>query len=415
MDAVSTNTFAPREPIGPVMQRIALLDVLRGLAILGILLFNIQAFSGYGFLSSQQAATLPASSADTALRYAMAALIEGKFYSLFSLLFGVGFAVFLKRAGERGTSPVGVLLRRYFGLLGIGLIHSVLIWFGDILVLYALLGVLLLAFRHQSNRTLLGWAVALLSLPILLYGLGLTLLPAGPHSGGVPPALVRALGAFRSGGYVDIVSGNIAFGTFGWLRRLVLMFYPRVFGTFLLGFVLGRMGVFQSPARHARLLLDLSRSGLLIGLMSGILYAAFDRGDALLPLSFNGFVRTIFESISAPLLSLGYAAWITLAFQRPRWQPYLLWFAPVGRMALSNYLFQSVTGVILFYGIGGALFMRVSLATALSIAMLIFMVQAALSGLYLSRFAHGPAEWAWRRITYAKRVPLKRATAAAAV
>jgi uncharacterized protein len=247
-----------------------------------------------------------------------------------------------------------------------------------------------------------------------LYALGLALLTAGPAPAGPPAALVRALRAFRWGDYADIVSGNIALDTFAWLRRLVLMFYPRVFGMFLLGFVLGRMGVFHSPARHARLLLELSRSALLIGLLGGFLYAAFDRGETLLPLTFNGFVRTIFESISAPLLSLGYAAWITLAFQRPGWQPYLLRLAPVGRMALSNYLFQSVSGVILFYGIGGGLFMRVSLVTALGIAMLVFMVQAALSRLYLSYFAHGPAEWVWRQITYANRIPLKQATGAAA-
>jgi uncharacterized protein len=394
--------------LGPVSQRVVLLDVLRGCAILGILLANITGFSGYAFLSPQQDASLWASCADGEISQAMTALIEGKFYSLFSLLFGIGFAVILERCEQRGANPVRILSRRYFGLLAIGLIHSILIWYGDILVLYALLGLLLLAFRRLRVRALLWWAIGLLLSPIPLYALGLALQPATSDSGGPPHALIESLNAFRSGGYVEIVSGNLTLSTFNWLRRLILMFYPRVFGMFLLGVALGRMRILQNPEQHTARILALSRWGVLVGLPASVIYATLDQQAGMLPLTGHGLIRTIFDSVGTPLLCLAYVAWITQLSQKWRWQRPLVWFAPVGRMALSNYLMQSVCGALLFYGIGGGLFMRVSLAASLGIALAIFALQALLSRLWLSYFNFGPVEWVWRQLTYARRVALWR-------
>jgi uncharacterized protein len=403
MDA---TIFQPgRHALEPVTHRIALLDVLRGFAILGILLLNIMGFSGWFFLSPEKAAALPGAAVDTALMYVLVALIEGKFYSLFSLLFGIGFAVLIQRAEAKDTRPTPILLRRYFGLLAIGLIHSLLIWFGDILTLYALLGFVLLACRGLSDRALVRCTIGLLLLPIPLYGFVLALQPppAPGDSGGLPPVLMAAIQAFQSGSYSQIVAGNAVITAFGWLRRLILMFYPRVFGMFLLGFALSRMGVFRAPEQHAGLIRAFARYGLFVGLPASILYSALDQHGGMLPLTMHGFIRTICESIGTPLLCLGYTAWITMLFQNPRWRSLLLWFAPVGRMALSNYLLQSIVGVLLFYGIGGGLFMRVSAATALSIALAVFTAQVVLSRLYFKSFQQGPAESLWRRLTYGRR------------
>ena len=380
--------------------RVALLDVLRGFASLGILLFNITAFSGWVFLSPKEAAVLPGASMDAAAMHLIVALIEDKFYSLFSLLFGVGFAIMVGRAQQNDAQPTPILLRRYFVLLCIGLLHTTLIWFGDILVLYALLGLVLLACRGLSERALVRCAIVLLLLPIPLYGLGLLVQPAAPAGGAMPPELLAAIQAFKSGSYSQIVAGNVAVTEFGWLRRLILMFYPRVFGMFLLGVVLSRMGIFQAPERHGRLFRVFSRSGLLIGLPASILYSALDQHTGMLPLTANGFLRTVCESIGAPLLCLGYVAWITMLFKSPTGSRWLLWLAPVGRTALSNYLLQSLVGVLLFYGIGGGWFMSVSLATALALALLIYAVQVLLSRLYCRFFKQGPVENVWRRLTY---------------
>jgi uncharacterized protein len=377
--------------------------VLRGFAVFGILLFNIMPLSGWAFLSSVQAAALPGGSADSALSYTLVALVEGKFYSLFSLLFGMGFAVIVQRAAAKDGNLTPVLVRRYVVLLAIGLIHSFLIWFGDILVLYALLGFALLACKGLSDRTLIRCAITLLLLPVPLYALGLFLQPPiSGEGGGLPPAIIAAIQAFKSGSYSQIVAGNVAVTGFGWLRRLILMFYPRVFGMFLLGFVLGRMGVFRAPEKQGGLFEVLSCYGLFVGLPASILYSVLDQHGGLLPLTTSGLIRTACESMGTPLLCLGYVAWITRLFQTRRGQWLLLWFAPVGRMALSNYLLQSVVGVLLFYGIGAGLFMEVSLATALGIAVAIYAMQMLISRAYFRSFQQGPAEALWRRLTYGR-------------
>jgi uncharacterized protein len=393
----------------PVRQRIELLDVLRGLAVLGILFINISAFAGWVFLDPQRAAALPAASGDLYLNGVLEALIEGKFYSLFSLLFGVGFAVMLQRFESRGANPVPLLARRYGALFVIGLINAAFIFHGDILMLYGLLGFLLLLFRRHSARALIIWAAALLLMPVVLYGAGLALLANGGGSFPPPTAVMDAFEAFKSADYARIVSGNIALDNFNWLRRLVLMFYPRVFGMFLLGLALGRMGVFQETSRHSRLIRTFSLSGLLIGLPASIMFAALDRHESWLPLTANGFARAIFESIGTPLLCLGYVAWSALLFENARWQRALLWLAPVGRTALSNYLLQGIVCMFLFYGVGAGLFMRVGLVTSELMALCLYAAQIVVSRLWLTRFSYGPVEWIWRQLTYWKRVPIRNA------
>jgi uncharacterized protein len=406
---LSDENSAPLATLGPVRQRIVLLDVLRGLAILGILFINISAFAGWVFLDPQRAAALPDSSGDLPLNGVLEALIEGKFYSLFSLLFGVGFVVMVQRFESRGANPVPLLARRFGALFVIGVLNAAFIFHGDILMLYGLLGFLLLLFRRRSVRALTIWAVALLLMPVVLYGTGLALLPNGGGPFPPPAAVLNAFEAFKSADYVRIVIGNIALDNFNWLRRLVLMFYPRVFAMFLLGLALGKMGVFQETSRHSGLLRTFSLSGLLIGLPASILFAALDRHESWLPLTANGFARAICESVGTPLLCLGYVAWIALLFENTAWRRALLWLAPVGRTALSNYLLQGVVCTFLFYGIGAGLFMRVGLATSELIAVALFAAQVVVSRLWLTRFRYGPVEWIWRQLTYWKWVPIRRA------
>jgi uncharacterized protein len=403
--------------LAPVSERIALLDVLRGVAVLGILLINIGAFSGYVLVAPKTAAAMPAASADAALRFLETALIEGKFYSLFSLLFGVGFAVMVSRAERAGRDPIPLLARRYAVLLAIGTLHVLLIWWGDILQLYALLGFVLLGFTNRSVRALVTAAVVLLALPIALYGLGLALLP--PNWGTSiwnPRELMPLVSAIKSGTYAQIVAGQVHVAGMMWFRRVVLMFIPRVLGMFVLGFALGRLRVFEDPARHARLFRALLWLGILVGLPASVLFAGLESSGAavgFLPLSFREFVREVPDTIGTPLLSLGYVAGITLLFQRAGGRRLLGWFAPVGRMALSNYLLHSVMFGAVFCGIGLGWFMRTSVATSIAIAVCGYALQIAGSRIWLSRFQFGPVEWVWRQLTYGKRVPLRRSAATA--
>jgi uncharacterized protein len=396
------------------------LDVIRGVAVFGILLVNIYAFSGYGFISEIQKRAIPGSGFDPLTNKLIAFLVEGKFYCLFSFLFGVGFSVFIERAsaralalrasgGEQGADAIRLFKRRLLGLLLIGLVHTTLIWFGDILATYAVLGFALIPFTRRDDRTVLRWGVAMLLLPIALYtvlmGLASFAPPPAPSpaSTGLPPILATAIDGIAHGNYIDLVRGNIIFTIGNVIRRLLLMFFPRVLGMFLLGFYAGRRSVFADLDAHAALLRRVCVLGFAIGLPVSLVASALTT-DVPRPPDLRGLAETILQSIGSPALALAYAAGLCLLFRRlPR---VMLMLAPVGRMALTNYLAQSVAGVLLFYGIGLQMFGRLSLTAVVGGAAVFFVVQMIASRLWLSIALFGPAEWLWRSFTYGKRLPL---------
>jgi uncharacterized protein len=399
------------EPATPVLavtrERLEVLDAVRGAAILGILLVNVESLSGYGFVSPSARAALTLSEWNGFGAFFLAVFVEAKFYALFSLLFGVGFAVFVERAAARGADAVRLFKRRLVGLLLIGLVHTVLIWYGDILVTYALLGFGLIPFLRKDDRVLLRSAAFLLVLPAVLYALGaivvLAFNPPVPsrQDGGLPPILQEAAGHFAHGSYPEIVIGNVVFTAANALRRLGLMFFPRVFAMFLIGLHLGRSGAVADLGRHRPMLRRITAAGLLMGTPFAIAGAV---APERLPLSAALLVEGIAKSIAIPVLTLAYAAGLALMFMR--WQSLMRAFAAPGRMALSNYLLHSVAGVIAFYGIGFGLYGRLSLVPALALAVAVFAVQIVTSSAWLSIAAFGPAEWLWRCFTYARRFPL---------
>ena len=401
------------QPVG-LGERMDVLDVIRGFAVFGILLMNIVPFSGTLMFNLGDAASLPGARFDRAGEVFLEFFAHAKFYSLFSLLFGVGFAIFLDRASARGADSARLFRRRLVGLLIIGLLHSVFIWFGDILNVYALLGFLLLAFRRSSNRTLLIWGIAACAAPIAIYGGALLVaIAAGvrpePATGeGLPPFLVSAIQAFATGTYLDVLRGNLIFTAAGWLRRILTLFVLRMFGMFLIGVWAHRVGIFREPAGHQALLTRVCLWSFVLGAPASALGALMrDPGVQFIP-DTRGFVWTMLLCIGSTGLCFFYATGLTLLFQKPAWRARLMTLAPVGSMALSNYLLQSVLAIAIFYGLGFGLYGRVSVVVALAIACVMFGAQIALSKLWSARAAYGPAEWLWRQFTYQRRFSLWR-------
>ena len=392
-------------------ERMAVLDAIRGVAVLGILLINIDALSGYGFTPESSHTILPTPGGDEAAWFFLATLVEAKFYSLFSFLFGVGFAVFVQRAARRGGDPAGLFKRRLMGLLLIGLVHTLLIWFGDILVTYAILGFALVPFLHRSDAVVLRWAAVMLLAPIVLYAALFVAAgqpsppPAASEAEALPPVLAAAAQSFGHGTYIQVVRGNVVFTVANVIRRLMLMFFPRVVGMFLLGFYAGRNNLFARLDEHRRLVRNVFIVGMAAGLPLAL--AGWALGESVVgPPTAHGLVETTVKSIGVPLLALGYAAGLWLLFARA---PKLLnALAPAGRMALSNYLMQSVAGVIIFYGLGFGLFGRLSLSAAVIGACAFFALQLLVSRWWLARANFGPAEWVWRMFTYRRRFPLMK-------
>lgn len=395
-------------------ERAAALDALRGLAVFGILLANMQHFSGWFFLSAEQRAALPTAQADAAAHFLINWFIDGKFYSLFSLLFGIGFAVLLVRADRAGRDFHAFFGRRLRILLAIGLVHAFGVWYGDILTLYALLGFALLAFRTRSDATLLRWALVLLALPVVQYAVMLVL-----FGGAAPdPAAEAARATFMS----DVVR-TMATGTWPEVARLnvggvLLGRYPdllftgrpfKVLATFLLGLWIGRRGIWSHPGDHVALLRRVAAAGLAVGLPLNLGLALLMRSDAYYALQPAGLLQAVVYGVGVPALALGYAAAFALLWQAARAQRVLAGLVPVGRMALSCYLMHSVIGAVLFYGWGLGRFGTVGIAPGLAVAAGIFVLQCIGCALWLRHFRHGPAEWLWRSLTLRTRQPLRLA------
>ncbi len=402
----------------PAGERMDVLDVLRGVAVSAILLVNIGPLSGHDFIGPERAAALSWAAYDPASAFLRDWLVTGKFYCLFSFLFGVGFSVFIHRAEARGVDAIRRFKRRLTGLLIIGLVHTLFIWYGDILVLYAVLGVPLILFVRNDDASVLRWAFGMLAMPVAIYAVLLVLASiafafidrsaAGGPVNEFPPILARAADGFASGSYVDVVIGNAVFTGANAARRLALMFFPRVFGMFLLGLYAGRRGIFADLDANAPLFGRLFRAGLLVGLP--LAYAGAYLGTAPNDRPVRTLLHLIVESIATPALTLAYGAGLCLLFRRSRAPLNML--APAGRMALTNYLVQSIVGVVIFYGIGFGQYGRVSLTVLLVGSLAFCVVQSIVSRIWLAFAAYGPAEWAWRMFTYGRRLPLRRTNAA---
>lgn len=408
---MNAQTAAPPMPsLSPIdpNDRSEWLDALRGFALLGILLTNIVAFSGYAFLGPEARAALPWSGADGVLNYLQHALIEAKFYSLFSFLFGLGFAVQLHRAEARGGDFKTVFRRRMGWLLAFGLAHAIFVWFGDILNFYALLGFGLLLFRRASARKLLFWAIFFLTSPIWLYLAYLAyaqLAHAPPANAPEASAAMRTIvDSYGQGDYADIVRSNAMIYAFAWIRRIYRFQLLRIFGMFLLGAWAGKIGLPLARDALRPLLKRWLWMGLAIGLPLNLAFAALGGNDALVPASMKGLLSIAAGSAGIPLLSLGYAAAFALYWRKLRGSGHL--FVASGRMALTHYLSQSVVCVLLFYGIGFGWFQKTSVATSLLIATAVYLSLAWLCSTWLKRHPQGPMETLWRRLSYG---PARRA------
>ncbi|PYT01959.1 MAG: transporter [Acidobacteria bacterium] len=402
--------------IAPVSsrERIEILDVLRGLAVCGILIGNLQWFSGYGMLPPSLENATPIY--DQVTHFLVHFFIEGKFYSIFSFLFGVGFALQIARAEERGDTNASLFKRRLFWLLVIGLLHAYLLWAGDILSIYALMGFILILFRKKSNESLLKWAFALMAVPIftylLLYAAFLMFAPpqAPPNFDAEYQQWDQNVGLVQTSSYWQIVSGyNLDYIVGRYLGLIFNMRLPKILAMFLLGMYAYRIGVFQNLKAHGALIRKVLVYGSILGLIGNVSMAWLAGNEAPFPPSPMTVLGVIGYAFGVPALALFIMALVATLWQVDGWRKVLSVLAPVGRMALSNYLFQTVVCVTIFYGYGFGMFGSIGSLKATLIALAIFSVQILLSSIWLRYFAYGPMEWIWRQLTYGRRLPLTKA------
>lgn len=388
-------------------ERLELIDALRGFALAGVLLVNLGSFTLYAFLDDAARAALPTAGFDRMADAIKSLLVDDKAITLFSMLFGLGFALQLERAGTRGSAGLRLYLRRIGVLLVFGVIHSYLFWWGDILLIYALMGLLLVFCRNLSSRALLalGLFVAL-ALPALIAPWMEALVKGMPTQ----EAMERAnTAAFSSPRWTTALAQNMVFSS--WAYAVWWDVWPFVFGRFLLGYWAGRAGLLQRPEIHRVLLHRLFIVAALIGTTAtgfGYYEESLDAGIS----AYTGQPGSVLLDIvlrAGPLaLGIAYATGFALLFLHPSCRRYLRLLAPVGRMALSNYLLQTAVCLSVFYGAGLGVGPRYGLIGILTTWVLLFGAQIFFSHWWLSRYRFGPMEWLWRSLTYARRQPLKR-------
>jgi uncharacterized protein len=438
---MTTSEFEPPPAaieIGPVTEsaRIDAIDAVRGFALLGIFLVNIHSF-GEPFGKFAQPHPSPGKSvSETIAFYAVKVLCEGKFYPLFSMLFGMGLVLQYQRAIEGGRRFIGIGLRRLFVLMFFGAVHALLLWYGDILFIYAISGMVLLLFLFCQARTLYLFCATILFLALLASAV-LTIFvfptPESRPEAAPTPAVVEHFSdpfgrlseaferkelekdgpaapiwmqtetqAYREGPYDQLFK----FRALSWILILIICavgFGWEIAAMMFFGAALLKSGLFTADHRHWL------RRFFLIGLILGLPMSAFGAlAPRYLPGALGSLFAVVMQMIGGPLLSLGYLGGIALVVDRGSAPGLTRALANAGRMALTNYLTQTVLATTIFYYYGLALFAQTTRVERIGIVLGIYCLQLILSSIWLRYFLFGPMEWLWRTLTYLRPQPLLR-------
>jgi uncharacterized protein len=402
-------TFTPvqktlAESFAPVSgkERIPLMDGLRGLALLGIITANLASFSGYAYLSPEARQDLPYFALDHLVDPLLHIFIGSKFSTIFSMLFGVGFALQLEKARAKGIVFKLYFVKRMLLLLTLACLHAYLLWFGDIMRFYALAGFSLLLVAHWTEKKLLiaGLVLSVVLTPVIFI-LNEAVLYHPPRLGDL--SLQGVLNAFKHGTYGKVLAANWQLDEVRNFWQGAPLTIASTTGKVLIGFWMGKKGIFSEPEKHRPLLRRWFWGGLVLGVPSSVAYWAVKTGQLKLDSLWLAWLP--FVVVGGMILhSLFYISCFVAAWGKGSGLTLLKTFVPIGRMALTNYLLQTAVGLFLFYGYlpGPHLMGQVGSAPLLLVGVLIYALQVLLSYWWLRFYQQGPVEWLWRKLAYAR-------------
>ena len=386
--------------------RIESLDVLRGFAVLGILVMNIQAFAMPGAAYFNPTAYGDLNGLNFFTWLASYLLVDQKFMSIFSLLFGAGICLFADRAEARSGRSVGLHYRRMFYLLVFGLIHAYLLWSGDILVAYALCGSVIFLLRNRSPRALVvSGLVVFVVASVFSIGIGITteFIPDedvaeivaawAPDVAKIEAELV----AYRGGWFAQQaqrVSDTLVMHTMALPTELLW----QSAGIMLMGMALYRWHIL-SAVRNDRFYLRLALIGFGVGLPI-VAAGAWWNFAAGWRWERSMFLGSQFNYWGSLAMAFGYVGLVMLAVRREWFSALQMRLAAAGRMAFTNYIAQTLICTTIFYGHGFGLFGSVVRWQQAIIVIAIWVIQLWWSPLLMRRFRYGPLEWSWRALTY---------------
>lgn len=385
-------------------QRHVILDALRGLALMGIALANFPEFALWTFLSSEQQAAMPTACIDEIVRFLQYLVVDGKFYSIFSILFGIGFSLIMERHGLR------LFVRRMLILVIIGFLHLMFIWSGDILLLYAVGGLLLTLMIGLSDKSLLLLALSLILIPVgfdALIEFGGFNFPEPFYQAWWNKAKTLGINEANFASWLRDANSYgqmFAFLIQGAYERLWEFVeghrLPKVVGLFILGYLASKHRLYTRlqdlPLRKA-LYWNVS-----IGLPTSLLYA----WSATSGHPWGLTVHSLLYAVSVIPLAIVFIIGICLLYLQSPKSVVFRWLAAPGRMALSCYISHSLIGVLLFYGLGFGLGTSLGLVYIELIALVVFFIQIIVCRIWLNYFRFGPLEWLWRMLTYGRYFPI---------
>ncbi len=376
--------------------RIASLDVMRGFSLLGIFIVNMIAFHSPMYYYDPY--TWWGDSINRPVYWWIDVFVQASFYPIFTMMFGYGLAIQFRRSIEKGTDFFLFATKRLFILFVIGVIHAFVIWSGDILISYAMVGFLLIWLLKLDGKWLLILGLILFLLPqILISGVLVLAYVVDPISvtyfSGVQE-IQSSVDAYGNGSIGDIFAQRYNDWMYANSPTAFVSLIIALLPLMMIGAGVSKLRLLERAKEKKKSLLVITLITLPIAL---VLKTAPYWGEKNLAFSF------IQDFVGGPLLSMAYMALIALLMTSTKSVKLLRPFAQTGRMSLTNYLLQSVIGTLIFYSYGLGLYDEVNLSTSILLALAIFGVQMILSELWLARFQRGPMESLWRRLSYGKK------------
>ena len=397
--------------LDPIQQneRIVPLDIIRALALFGVLLMNFPDFSGADAMEALGRPLLYGNM-DTLLKATFSTLVHGKAMGCFAMLFGIGLFIQFERASARGIRPIPFAVRRLGSLLLIGVAHYICIWDGDILSFYALVGFSLLFFLNAKTRIYLLAIGAFLTYSQLIPAIVsyLQLDPRLNHRFWSESIFRNGYAIYGNQAWVACVKWRASHWQSLYLVSQFLFVVPYILPYFLVGALFWRMGLPNEPRAHAATLKRIFHGTFWLGLVFCVASVdPFKVCPKALKEAYAGIpwrVTGLFGNIA---LAVAYFTGMLRLLSDPVWLRRFQGFAPMGRMALTNYLSQSLFFTWLFYHHGLGLWGRVRPSIGLLMVIVFYGCQVLLSRWWLARFRFGPAEWLWRSMTYGQWQPFR--------
>jgi uncharacterized protein len=400
--------------------RIEIIDFLRGIALFGILMVNMPLMNAPATTEIGEF-SLWNDQINEISTWVIRFFFTSKFYVLFSLLFGLGFYFFMQKASDNQGKVVALYRKRLFWLLFFGMAHILLLWYGDILVAYAIAGFFLILFRKKSIKTLLIWACVFLFIPVILMTVFAVSINAALQIPEASQEMLKsfdkafasmklitdnALYVYANGSFAQIIS--IRLTEYVYMLNAYFFFLPSITAMFLIGMAMGKARIFENIQTKTQLFKKILFYSLPIAISGNIMFTYFaDKASMVMP-TYESVFYILGMSWGGPAMTFVYISLISLSFHKIVCSKFGRAIINTGRMALTNYIMQSVICTSLFYSYGLGLYGSINIWQGIIMVIAIFTVQVIMSCYWMQQIRFGPLEWLWRSLTYWTKQKMKK-------